>query len=953
MSCSLRFALLRAICLGLALCIPLHAQEVECLPPVVLPAPTEANIFSDEQEIYLGDAIAEQIQKDYRIIEDVELTAYLARIGERLAKHLPLTKLHFQFFLVDLPDANAFVIPGGRIYVSRKLVAQSRDEDELAGVISHEMGHLVTHESAIETTRQFKEVLGVTSIGDRRDVFEKYNQLMESAARKPGAFKSRDREKGQMNADQAGFYALVKAGYDPAAMPRFWDRMTETRGKTGGWLSDLFGTTKPEERRLREMLKAMNALPASCIVKRTSTQHQEYTQWQAEVVSYSGLGHRESLHGVISKQQLVPPLRSDISHIRFSPDGRYVLAQDDSGINVLTREPFVPLFRIEAPDANHANFTPDSKTIVFYTNNLRVEYWSVAEEKMTTVKEIVLLKGCIQTELSPDGKLLACLNPKLALDIFDVSNGNLLYEKKEFYVPSYFQLFMLLFALAERTNDDGDAGFDLVEMGFSPDGRYLVAGYEGSVGFGALDAIAEAIDTTTFTKVSLPGSVKRLIAGGFTFTANDRLVGVNMKDFKKSAMVEFPSGTVISVFALRGHLSAPTRGNYLLVSPTMDFPLGVLDLATQTIAVVNKQPALDIFDDVFVAERRNGEIGLYRIEKNQLLHTAILSNFTLGRLYASEMSRDMNWLAISGRSRGAVWNLKKGSGVLNLRGFRGAYLSDDGFFFADFPKYETVERNIPKFNLTTGDAVQGPEITAKRARQLGPYLVAIKTAKPNVKENEFVSLDKNVIVEVSEASNMKSLWSKTFPKEAPRVWVAPVEGTVALRWNVADDAAKADIKADSRLNAQLARMKEKEGDYYIQVLDARTGIMLGKLLIETGKGSFRISDVWADGDWVIVTDTLNRVLVYSLSTGELKGRAFGEFAITSKTSGLLCVENESGQLVVYDLNTMEKRDQFVFSNAISMARFSEDGKKLFVLTSNQNAYVLDVSSLARASGPAR
>lgn len=143
-------------------------------------------------------------------------------------------------------------------------------------------------------------------------------------------------------------------------------------------------------------------------------------------------------------------------------------------------------------------------------------------------------------------------------------------------------------------------------------------------------------------------------------------------------------------------------------------------------------------------------------------------------------------------------------------------------------------------------------------------------------------------------------------------------------------------------------MKEKEGDYFVQILDAQNGNLLGKLLIETGKGSFRLSNIFAAGDWVVVTDTLNRVLVYSLKSGELKGRAFGDRATVSQASGLLCVENESGQLTIYSLATMEKRDQFVFSNSVSLARFSGDGRRLFVLTSNQNVYLLDVSSLAGA-----
>src|SRR5512138_3188212 len=120
----------------------IFAQQQPCKPPLSLPAPTEPNIFSEEQEIYLGEAVAEHIQRNYKVIEDPEITTYLKTIGERLTRNLPLNRLRFQFFLVDLPDANAFVIPGGRIYVSRKLVAAAVNEDELAGIIAHELGHL-------------------------------------------------------------------------------------------------------------------------------------------------------------------------------------------------------------------------------------------------------------------------------------------------------------------------------------------------------------------------------------------------------------------------------------------------------------------------------------------------------------------------------------------------------------------------------------------------------------------------------------------------------------------------------------------------------------------------------------------------------------------------------------------------------------------------------------------
>ena len=76
---------------------------------------------------------------------------------------------------------------------------------------------------------------------------------------------------------------------------------------------------------------------------------------------------------------------------------------------------------------------------------------------------------------------------------------------------------------------------------------------------------------------------------------------------------------------------------------------------------------------------------------------------------------------------------------------------------------------------------------------------------------------------------------------------------------------------------------------------------------------------------------------------------FGGSAVASKATGLLSVENERGQLDLYDLSTLEKRDQFVFSSPVSLTQFSADGKRLFVLTANQTTYLLDVSSLPKSS----
>lgn len=950
--------LLRALslsALAFVFCADARAQSSppsKCVPPVVAaPGASGPNIFTEEQEAFLGDALAERIQKDYRLVEDEEVTGFLARVGQRLVEHLPLKQTRLRFFVADLPDVNAFVLPGGRIYVGRKLIAYARSEDEVAAVISHELGHLAAHEMSVDMTRLFKEVLNVTQVGDRRDVVEKYNQLMESFRLKPGAFKRGDRERGQVTADMIGFYALVSAGYDPAAEARFWDRITETKGKTGGFFSDLFGTTRPEEKRLREMLKAASQLPPECVPKREAAADEEFKRWQSSIIAYTGLGRRESLRGVLSKTQLSPRLQNDIRRLRFSPDGKYVLAQDDSGMTVLTREPFAPLFRAEAEEARAAHFTPDSQGFVFYTDNLRVERWDIAAQKQADVKEVIVRKGCLQTAISPDGKFLACFGPEFDLNLIDVSTGQSVFRKKDFWLPSYARGFGFLLQLFSVDKGSTDLGLHVISMAFSPDARYFVA---AAVSRGSLDRFKSyvntaALDLTTMSKVSLPDSLESLVSDEFTFVGPGRVVGVNPSNYRKSAMVSFPDGKPLAEFPLGGRLEGATRGDYVFTRPFKEYAVAVLDINKNVFSKVSEKGAMDIFGDEMVAELRNGEVGLYKVEKSQLVASALLPDSSLGRLRVAEMSPDMKLLALSTSSRGGVWEISSGRAALYLRGFSGAYLGANSHFYADFPKFEaggqTAERNVADFNLASGEVAQGQKIDDDSARQTGPYFIRAKSAKKG-DDDARADVGRNIILEISDARTLAPLWSKPYPKESPRVWVSPRQDTLALVWDVTDDAAKDEIKAEPKLAAQLSAMKEKEGDYLVEVLNAKDGSRKGSLLIETGKGSFRLKHVYAVGDRVVVTDNLNRVLVYSLSTGEQKGRAFGNYAAVSDELSLMCVENERGKIAVYDLSTMEKRDELIFSHPVSMLRFSGDGKRLLVLTSNQTVYVMDAASLA-------
>jgi hypothetical protein len=917
-----------------------------CEPPALRAASREQNIFTDEQERDLGDAVAEHLQHQFRVIDDAAVTGYLERIGSRIVAQIPKTGLQFRFFLVELPDANAFVLPGGRVYVSRKLVAQAQTEDELAGVIAHEAGHIVARHGSIRMTRLFREVLGVTAVTDRKDIFEKYNRLVENAGRKPKAFEAEDDhgDADQLTADLIGLYALARAGYDPAAFSRFFDRIAETKGKTGNFFSNVFGTTNPEQKRLREMIKTAQALPPSCVSTERPAKPEEFVAWRDAVVAYTGAGTTAALHGVKTKIVLEPPLRGELTQLRFSPDGKYVLAQDEAGVCVLTRDPFAFVFRIDAPDASPARFTADSRSVVVHTPTLRVETWDVASQKLAAAHELLARTGWLQTLLSPDAKVLAVLDGDLNLTLVDTASGSPIFQKKEFYTPNPIEI-LLLRLLRAAAEEAEDAGIDWINMDFSPDGHFFAAGarsaYINAGGGISSEASAIAVDLMTRQTVGLKGQLKKMLAGGFAFVGPAKVVGINGAEPAKSGFATFPAGEVVDTLPLASGTPTPAAaGNYLLVRPAGQYPVAVMDVAAKKFFKANKQSAFDVYNQQFVSERRNGEVGLYGLEKNDQLATVTLPKSPLGRLRAVALSPDFSWLAVSGRLRGALWSLTSGERLFYVRGFRGGYFGPDGALYADFPKFQADARTVMRLDPVKREATNGPALEESGPRQAGPYLLWTKAAGDDGDTSE------NVTTEVLDARTLAVLWSRKFPKEAPRTWLAPELDSLALVWPLASAEAKAAVKADARLAPKFGGLKDKEveGDYLVEVLEAKTGKSLGRLVVQTGKGSFRIADVFVAGDSVCVADSENRVLVYSLATGELKGRVFGGQATASAGGRLLCAQNEAGKLAVYDLATLERRDEFAFGSPVVLTQFSADGASLFVLTASQEAYVMDVAA---------
>src|SRR6185503_9859785 len=164
--------MLRKILLGFALgssvfCSFSSAQE--CAPPKIVANARSSNLFSPEQEMIFGDLAIQNRAGEIRFVRDERLLAYVKEIGERLIKHLPPTGLKFQFHVIDLSSANAFNLPGGHVLISRKLIAFCNNEDELAGVIAHELGHAAVRHGAVDISEALRKILNVTTLGDARD----------------------------------------------------------------------------------------------------------------------------------------------------------------------------------------------------------------------------------------------------------------------------------------------------------------------------------------------------------------------------------------------------------------------------------------------------------------------------------------------------------------------------------------------------------------------------------------------------------------------------------------------------------------------------------------------------------------------------------------------------------------------------------------------------------------
>jgi predicted Zn-dependent protease len=182
-------------------------------------------LMSPEDERRKGAELHPEVIKEFGgVYDDVRITQYVSGLGGRLAKATEQPDQNYTFTVLDSPVVNAFALPGGYVYITRGLMALAGDEAELAGVLGHELGHVVARHAAQRYSRGLI-VGGVAGLLGAVTGSETVGSI--AAGIGSLTFVQPFSREQELEADRLGVRYISRAGYDPGAMTSFLSKMRE------------------------------------------------------------------------------------------------------------------------------------------------------------------------------------------------------------------------------------------------------------------------------------------------------------------------------------------------------------------------------------------------------------------------------------------------------------------------------------------------------------------------------------------------------------------------------------------------------------------------------------------------------------------------------------------------------------------------------------------------------
>ena len=233
---------------------------------------SDVNIFNDKDEVELGNRFSKEIEKELRLYRrDPVVVEYITRLGQRLVLRSNRKNIVYHFKVVDAEEVNAFALPGGYIYVNIGLIRAARNESELAGVIGHEIGHVVGSHGAKQLTKQLGfAALEQLILGKDPNRLEK---LVSKIAATGTLMKySRDAER---ESDAFAVQQMYDAGIDPAGIATFFETLRRLQKRQPGQLEQFFSTHPPTNERIQNVRSQIARRPRKPNLRKDSVRFQQ------------------------------------------------------------------------------------------------------------------------------------------------------------------------------------------------------------------------------------------------------------------------------------------------------------------------------------------------------------------------------------------------------------------------------------------------------------------------------------------------------------------------------------------------------------------------------------------------------------------------------------------------------------------------------------------------------
>ena len=215
------------------------------------------NFYSLEKEIALGKQMAQEVERQAKIVDDPIIAEYVNRIGQNLVRNSD-AKVPFTIKVIDSEEINAFALPGGFFFVNTGILINADNEAEMAGVMAHEIAHVAARHGTRQASRAELVNYGTIPL-----IFlggwAGYAIRQGAGLAIPMGFLQFSRG-FESEADMLGLEYMYKAGYDPTCFVDFFEKIQSQEKRKPGTMSKVFSTHPPTEDRIKAAQKNIQEL---------------------------------------------------------------------------------------------------------------------------------------------------------------------------------------------------------------------------------------------------------------------------------------------------------------------------------------------------------------------------------------------------------------------------------------------------------------------------------------------------------------------------------------------------------------------------------------------------------------------------------------------------------------------------------------------------------------------